>query len=105
MSFQKIVAGDFGYEAAMEYIDVDTGQPANLSLYTTAQTIQIRAPDGSINTLSGSWVTDGTDGQVKAVVVSGTIPLKWKGKPCGARIQVTRTGGQLSSEWKEFTPL
>ena len=104
MSLQKIVAGDYGYEIELEYIDVDTNSAADLSAYTTTQTIQIRAPDGSIGTLSGSFSTDGTDGLVKAVVTDGAIPEKWQNKPCAARIQVTRTGGKLSSEWEEFSP-
>lgn len=102
MSLEKRVAGDFGYEVELTFKDVDTGNVEDLSAFTTTQTIQIRAPDWSIKTLSGSWVTDGTDGKVKAVVTEGAIPESWSGRRCAERIQCTRTGGRATSEWEEF---
>lgn len=102
MSLDKTVAGDFGYEVELTFKDVDTGNVEDISSFTTTQTIQIRAPDGSVKTLSGSFSGTGTDGKVKATVTEGAIPANWSGRKCAERIQVTRTGGKLTSEWKDF---
>lgn len=105
MSLNKRVAGDFGYETELVFMDTDTGKAEDLSAFTSTQTIQVRTPDGSVKTLSGSFSGTGTDGKVKAIVTEGTYPANWSGRKVAERIQVTRTGGTHSSEWEEFTLL
>jgi hypothetical protein len=105
MSLNRITAGDYGYELVLTYLDTDTNAAADLSGYTTAQQIHIRAPDRSVRPKSGSFVTDGTDGEVSIIVADGDIPGSWAGRRCAFRIQVTSGTSQLSSDWEEFEPV
>jgi hypothetical protein len=105
MSFDKIAAGAYGYELELTFKDVDTEAAEDLSGYSSSQSIEIKAPDGSVNTVSGGWSSDGTDGKVKITVASGTLPAKWKGRTVAARIKVASGGAVIYSEWEEFKPV
>ena len=101
MSLNKIVAGAFGYDMILTFKDTDTDAAEDLSGFS-GKYIDIRAPDWSVNSITGSWVTDGSDGLVSATVPSGAIPESWSGKTIAARIKVTSGTAAIYSEWEEF---
>lgn len=73
MSLDLIVSGDFGQVIVLTCIDIDTGEAADISGYTTSQEMILTDPDGADSTKSASFVTDGSDGQIQYTTQSGDI--------------------------------
>jgi len=100
MSLDEIAVGDHGYSIIATYLDEDTEDAVDLSAYTGSQVIQLLAPDGEVSTLTATFDSDGSDGQVTADIADGDIDAAgvW-----GIRVRVTIEGGaQLTSDWTRF---
>lgn len=71
MSLNDIVKGAYGFALQLAIQD-ESGSVQDISSYTTI-TVHLRASDGTLRELSGSFLTDGTDGIVQAIVPENTI--------------------------------
>ncbi len=99
MSLLNIINGDFGQVIELTFIDVDTDAPANISGYSTTQSMLFVSPTGVATTKTAAFKTNGTDG-----VITYTLELSfltagdWK-----VRGQVTATAAKLTTVWHYFT--
>ena len=99
MSLNGIVKDDYGYALELTYIDVDTESAADISGYTTSQSVILRDPGGNSATKTAAFKTDGSDGVVTYTVADGDIDEEgtWN-----VRVQVESGAGLLTSLWEEF---
>lgn len=102
MSLDKIVSGDYGQDVELTFIDVDTNAAADISGYTTAQQMIFTDPEGTAETKTASFKTDGSDGIITYTLVSGDIDA---GGTWFVRGVVTSGSAKLSTEEKGFTVL
>ena len=100
MSLNNIVSGDYGQTIILTIIDTDTDAAANVSAYITTIQVQISDPAGNTATKTATYVSDGSDGQVKYTIASGDIDEvgSWR-----IRAKVTSASAVLSSVWQSFT--
>lgn len=73
MSFEKIVAGDFGQVAKITFYDVDTNAAADISGYASTIQMIFTDPSGNETTKTAAFDTDGTDGVIKYTIETGLI--------------------------------
>lgn len=73
MSFDSIVAGDFGQVAKLTFIDVDTNAAADVSGYATTIQMIFTDPSGTETAKTATFDTDGTDGVIKYTTEDGLI--------------------------------
>lgn len=74
MSFDGIVAGDYGQVMELTYIDIDTGIAADISTYSdTIRLIFTKAENGTPTNKTATFVTDGSDGKVQYTTESGFL--------------------------------
>jgi hypothetical protein len=102
MSWDYIIAGDYGQVGKLTFTDVDTLSAADISSYTTAQQMILRDPDGNEATKTAAFDSDGSDGIIKYTLADGDIdePGMWL-----VRGRVTTGSAQLTTEWHEFEVL
>lgn len=102
MSFQNIVKDDFGQIAKVTIIDVDTGDAADVSSYSSLLQMIFTKPDGTEVTKTAGFTTDGTDGAIQYTVEDGLIDAagKWK-----VRGRVQGASSKLTSVEHVFTVL
>lgn len=104
MSWDKIVAGDFGQTGQLTVLDVDTEAAADVSAYSTSQEMIFRDPDGNEETKTAAFATDGSDGVVEYTLADGDVPEDQPGH-WDVRVVVTSGSAQLTSTWLPFTVL
>lgn len=73
MSLDLIYEGDYGQPIEMTIKDVDTGQAADISGYSSLQELVFTKPDGSVVAKTAEFVTDGTDGKIDYTTESGFL--------------------------------
>jgi hypothetical protein len=77
-----IVVGQYGEAISLTVVDKN-GNAVNISSYTTSISVTIRDPlTLNSKTYSGSFVTDGTNGQIQFTPSAGDIdrPGTWEGQ-------------------------
>jgi len=102
MSFDNIYVNDYGQVAKITFLDVDTAAAANISGYSTSQTMIFIDPNGTQSSKTAAFDSDGTDGIIKYTIASSflTVAGKWK-----VRGQVASASARLSTAWQEFEVL
>lgn len=102
MSLEKIVNGDYGQTIELTFVDVDTSTAADVSSYTTAQTMILTDPSGAETTKTAAFKTDGSDGIITYTLVNGDIDAAGNWTIRGV---VTTGSAKLSTEEHRFTVL
>lgn len=102
MSLDKIVNGDYGQSIELTFVDVDTGNAANISSYTTAKQMIFTSPSGTASTKTAAFKTDGSDGIITYTLISGDINSAGNWTVRGV---VTTGSAKLSTEEHKFTVL
>ncbi len=102
MSLDKIVNGDYGQTVELTFVDVDTGNAANISSYTTAKQMIFTSPSGTASTKTAAFKTDGSDGIITYTLISGDINSAGNWTVRGV---VTTGSAKLSTEEHKFTVL
>lgn len=75
ITLSKIHVGDVGTPLVITVVDVGNTSaitPTDISAVTTIL-IYLTKPDGTVLTMTGVFVTDGTDGKIKYVTQAGDI--------------------------------
>lgn len=100
MSLAGIHVGDYGHSITLTFLDIDTGSAADISAYTTGQSMTLEDPAGVQSSVTAAFVTDGTDGQIDYTVASGLFDQAgvWY-----IRGVVTAASGQLATSWRAFS--
>ena len=89
------VAGEFGKTNVVTFKNF-SGVAQNVSAYTTSKQVICRSPDGRKTiTVTGAYVTDGSDGKL-SWSFSSSDPLDRPGLWEGQAV-VTKSGGELRS--------
>jgi len=99
MSFNDIIAGDYGQTIVLTVLDTDTETAADVSAYTTAIQVWLKDPDGNVESKTGAFVSDGSDGQVSYTLADGDIDAEGQ---WGVRARVASGSAVLSSKWHYF---
>ena len=73
MSFDYIIADDYGQVAKITFIDVDTDAAADISSYSTTISMLFTDPSGNTVTKTAAFDSDGTDGVIKYTLANGDI--------------------------------
>ena len=93
MSWDYIIAGDYGQVGKLTFIDVDTNAAANISSYTTTIQMLFTSPTGVTTTKTATFDSDGTDGVIKYTLTNTDITVggNWKvrGRVAGAASRLT----------------
>jgi hypothetical protein len=99
MSLDAINKDDYGYTLELTVIDTDTDSAADVSGYTTSQSVVLKDPTDTEATKSASFKTDGSDGIVQYTVADGDIDAAgvWH-----IRVKLVSGSATLRSEWKTF---
>lgn len=102
MSFDNIVAGDYGQIATITVIDTDTKIAADISGYTTSLKMVFTSPSGIETEKPATFLTDGTDGVIKYTIENDILdtPGLWQ-----VRAVVASSSSQLSSQTTKFKVL
>lgn len=102
MSFDSIIAGDYGQDFELTFIDIDTDSAADISGYSSTIQMIFEAPDGTQTTKTATFKTDGTDGVITYTGESGFFDTAggWK-----ARGKVNSGSAVLTTEWSYFSIL
>ena len=95
MSWDKIVAGDYGQLCKLTITDPDTGAAADVSGYTTTQEMIFYDPDGNSTAVTAAFDSNGSDGLIKYTLADGIID---EGGTWGVRAVVASGSAKLSSE-------
>ena len=74
MSMDAIVAGDYGHSLVLTILDTDTNAAADVSSYSTAYVL-LTTPSGTVLTKAATWVTNGSDGQIKYTTTAGDLTV------------------------------
>lgn len=70
---EGLAVGDYGSLITITFKDAD-GNVQDISSYTTSQIVYVQSPDGrKLVTCTGSFVTDGSDGQLKFAFANGDL--------------------------------
>lgn len=65
MSLKNLVAGDYGQDIELTFVDVDaTGTAVDISSYATTMQMVFVQPDGTEAAKTAAFKTDGTDGVI-----------------------------------------
>lgn len=104
MSLANIVSGDYGQTIQLTVLDTDTNAAADISGYSTAQTMTLRDPDGTSSAKVAAFATDGTNGVVEYTLMEGDIDIDQDG---AWKVRVTLASGtaKLTSTWLRFIVL
>lgn len=98
MSLKTLIAGDHGQPLELTFLDVDSGQAADLSAYTASQKMIFTKPDGTEVEKTASFKTDGSDGILTYTVEAGLLVSgSWLLKG-----QVTSSSAKLTTERHSF---
>lgn len=98
MSLNAIVAGDYGQVIKLTFIDTDTDLAADISGYTTSQSMIFEDPDGTQTTKTAAFDSDGTDGIIKYTVDADFLTAgQWRVKG-----QVASGAAKLTTLWGLF---
>lgn len=102
MSFDKIVAGDYGQTAQITIIDVDTGSAADISGYASTIQMIFTDPGGTETAKTATFATDGTDGVIEYTTEDGLFDEAgwWQ-----VRGRVQGASSKLTSEQHSFQVL
>jgi hypothetical protein len=73
MSFDNIVANDYGQVAKLTFIDTDTDAAANISSYSTTIQMIFTGPSGTSTTKTATFDSDGSDGIIKYTIEQSLI--------------------------------
>ncbi len=66
------VVGDVGVQIAVTLFDASTNAAKDISAATTTE-FKLRKPDATVVTWSASFATDGTDGRLAYVTITGDL--------------------------------
>lgn len=90
--------GDYGTPFIFTLVDADTDAAIDVSSGTSLEAI-FRKPDGTIVVKTASFVTDGTDGRIQYVTVSGDLDQagRWR-----RWAKLTISGGPKTSTVRAF---
>jgi len=88
--------GDIG--TPIEFEAREDGAAIDIST-ATSMDITIKRPDGTILSVSGAFVTDGTDGKLDYTTVSGDLSVS--GEYC-AQVKLTLPAGTWNSDVDHF---
>jgi hypothetical protein len=94
----EIHVGDVGTTFIVTIKD-ENDEVVNISASTTRDLI-FQKPDGELLTVAGTFVTDGTDGQLKYITVSGDLNQQGKWQ---LQAHVVLTAGSWKSDIYKFT--
>lgn len=102
MSFDNIISGDYGQIAILTILDTDTDSAADISGYSSSIQMIFTSPAGVETAKTATFVTDGTDGQIKYTIESGLLNAagKWQ-----VRGRVQSASAKLTSTILYFTVL
>ena len=73
MSLRGLTVGTYGIDIVITVLDCDSGDPVDVSSYSP--TFLVRSPQGKTTEVQGTFVTDGTDGQIRMRIPQGLIDL------------------------------
>ena len=102
MSWDGIIAGDYGQVCQLTVNDIDTNAAANISGYSTSQEYLLTDPGGNTATLTAAFDSDGSDGLLAYTLAEGVIDEsgKWV-----VRAKVTSGSAVLTSKKHKFDVL
>lgn len=102
MSFDIIVASDYGQIAKITFIDVDTDAAADISSYSSTISMIFTSPSGTSTTKTATFDSDGTDGVIKYTIEQSflTTAGNWK-----VRGRVASGSAVLTTEQHTFRVL
>lgn len=81
-TIKGMFVGEYGEDITITLVDED-GAAVNVSAYTEAISVKLRSPDElKLVTVNAAFSTDGTNGVIVMVPISGDIdrPGKWTGQ-------------------------
>lgn len=96
MAWDGVHKGDYGWRGTIVF--QQDGTALDISSYTTLQFILLK-PDGSEDTKTAGFATDGTDGVIEYTFVSGDIDQAGKWKVQG---RIAKAGTQLTTDYHTF---
>jgi hypothetical protein len=102
MSYENIINGNFGWVAKVTFYEVDEDgvwTAKDISDYTTKQLLFVD-PDDASTTKTALFHTDGTDGILRYVTISGDIDQAGEWQVFG---RILKTGASITSEPVSFT--
>jgi hypothetical protein len=73
MTWDGIVAGDYGQVGKLTLKDIDTDSGANISGYSNTIQVILTDPDGNAATKTAAFDSDGSDGIIKYTLANGDI--------------------------------
>ncbi len=99
MSLNGLHVGKYGIVVTLTLNDIDTGEAADISGYTTL-IVNLKPPDGVVKEKTATFVTDGTDGQIKFTIESGDIDKagRWR-----LQTIISNAHSRLPSEIVDFS--
>ena len=102
MSLENIIVDDYGQVIELTIIDIDTDAAADVSSYTTAQTMIFTNPAGTVTVKIASFKTDGSDGIIRYTVQENFLSQAgvWR-----VRARVTSGSAKLTSVTHKFDVL
>ncbi len=98
MSLEKIIAGDYGQDIELTFIDVDTDAAADVSGYSSTIQMVFTDPDDTVTSKTATFKTDGSDGIIEYTVESDFLTAgSWS-----VRGRVAAGNAKLSTEDYSF---
>lgn len=99
MSLNGLHVGKYGIVVTLTLNDIDTSTAADISGYTT-RTVKLKPPSGVVKEKTASFVTDGSDGEIKFTIESGDIDAagRWR-----LQVVLSNANSQLPSEIVDFS--